>query len=489
MRKRLVGSLVGVAAVAALSFALLPLRSHIAVSTAALILVVPVVVGAAVGGFVAGLVSVAAGFLAFDYLYIPPYRTLNVGTTQNWTALAVYAVVMLLVARVVTRLDYSRVEAERGGDAAQRLSELSELLVGDRPVDDLLTTIVSATHTILDVPGVSLLVLEEGRLTVAASAGEALTDEELARLNPQSGQPVSVGTAPGAPGELRSLALVASGRPVGILALRGLPTSETDRAVLNTFANDAALALERARLREQARRNQLLEEVDRFRQGLMGAVSHDLRTPLATIQVASSTLSNRANLLTPDQAHELYRLIEVESHRLTRLVSNLLDMTRIEAGVFTVHRAPVAPVQLAREAVNALGPSLNGHRVDVAVPAGLPEVDVDALLIGQVLINLLDNALRHSPDDGAIAIIGQRRDDHVTLAVSDQGPGISPDEQEKVFHRFARLDEGGRAGLGLTIARTFVEAHGESLWYEDAPGGGARFVLSLPTARFDAAEV
>ncbi len=105
-----------------------------------------------------------------------------------------------------------------------------------------------------------------------------------------------------------------------------------------------------------------------------------------------------------------------------------------------------------------------------------------------MLINLLDNALRHSPTDGAIAIIGQHHEDHVTLAVSDQGPGIAPEEQEKVFHRFARLDEGGRAGLGLTIARTFVEAHGESIWYEDAPGGGARFVLSLPCAHFDEGE-
>jgi two-component system sensor histidine kinase KdpD len=488
VRKPLIGSLSGVAAVAALAFAMLPLRSHLSVSTAALVLVIPVVLGAVVGGFVAGLVSVAAGFLAFDFLYIPPYDTLNVGTAQNWTALAVYAVVMLLVAQVVARLDYTREAAQRGGDVAKRLSDLSELLVGDRPVDDLLHTIVSAAHSVFDIPGVSLLVLDDGKLHVVASAGEPLTDEELGRLSTGTGQPVRVGTAPGAPGELRSLALVASDRPVGILALRGLPTSETDRAVLNTFANDAALAIERARLREQALRTQLLEEVDRFRQGLMGAVSHDLRTPLATIKVASSTLSNRGNILSPDQAQELYRLIEVESDRLTRLVANLLDMTRIEAGVFSVRRAPVAPVQLAKEAVAALGSSVNGHRVDVAVAASLPAVDVDALLIGQVLINLLDNAIRHSPEHGVIAVIGQVSDDHVTLAVSDQGPGVPEEQQEVVFERFASFDKGGHAGLGLTIARTFVEAHGESLWYEDAPGGGARFVLSLPTAHYDTAE-
>jgi two-component system, OmpR family, sensor histidine kinase KdpD len=485
VRTRLVGSLTGVAAVAVLGLGLLPLRSHLAVSTVALILVIPVALGVVVGGFSAGLVSVTAGFLVYDFFYIPPYNTLNVGTTQNWTALGVYVVVMLLVSRIVANLDLARAAARRGEDAARRLSELSELLVGDQPVDALLTTIVSAAHTVFSVPGVSLLELDDGRLRVVASAGEALSDEELRRLEPDSGVPVSVGPATGAPDELRTVALVASGRPVGILALRGLPTSATDRAVLTTFANDAALALERARLRDQALRTQVLEEVDRYRQGLMGAVSHDLRTPLATIQVASSTLSNRTAELTVDQAHELYRLIEVESRRLTRLVANLLDQSRIEAGVLRVQRAPVPPAQLARDAVTALGPVLHGHHIEVAVPATLPDVDVDVALIDQAMINLLDNALRYSPDGGVITVTGRLDGERVTLAVSDEGPGIPPDQRDVVFHRFTRFDEGGRAGLGLTIARTFVEAHGESLWYEDAPGGGARFVLSLPVAHYD----
>ncbi|HEV2426738.1 MAG TPA: ATP-binding protein, partial [Acidimicrobiales bacterium] len=391
-------------------------------------------------------------------------------------------------ARVVARLDTSRAEAERGGAAAQRLSELSELLVGDRPVDDLLDIIVGAIHTAFAVPGVSLLVLDEGHLRVAASAGDPLNDAELARLDPHSGLPVSVGTGAGAPGELRTIALVASGRAVGILALRGLPEAATDRAVLTTFANDAALALERARLREQALRTQLLEEVDRFRQGLMGAVSHDLRTPLATIKVASSTLSNRSRFLDEAQSAELYRLIEVEADRLTRLVTNLLDMTRIEAGVFTVQRSPVAPGQLVKEAVAAMGPSLEGLSVDVDVAPSLPEVDVDVLLIGQVLVNLLDNAARHSPVSGTITVSGEATNGSVRLAVADQGPGIPPADREAVFDRFTRLGSGGHAGLGLTIARTFVEAHGARIWYEDATGGGARFVVELPIARFDGGE-
>src|ERR1039457_3910012 len=154
---------------------MLPLRSHISVSTAALILVVPVVVGSVIGGIRAGISSVVAGFLVYDFGYIPPYKTLDVGTPQNWTALAVYVIVMLLVASVVASLDSSRHEAQRGGEAAHHLSELSEHLVGDRPVDDLLETIVSAVHAVFGIPGVSLLILDAGLLKVVASAGEPLS--------------------------------------------------------------------------------------------------------------------------------------------------------------------------------------------------------------------------------------------------------------------------------------------------------------------------
>jgi two-component system sensor histidine kinase KdpD len=480
VRKHVVGSIVGVASVLVLGLAMLPLRDHISVSTAALIFVIPVVVGSVIGGIKAGVASVLAGFFVYDYAFIPPYKTLDVGTPQNWTALVVYVIVMLLVASVVASLDSSRLETQRRGAAARHLSELSENLVGDRPVDDLLTTIVTAVHDVFAIPGVSLLVLDDGILKVVASAGEALNERELEQLGPNSGLPISVGTATISSGELRTIALSASGRAVGILALRGLPTAENDRAVLTTFANDAALALERAQLREEALRSKLLEEVDSFRQSLMGAVSHDLRTPLATIKVASSTLSNRAEHLSREQSAELYSLIEVESDRLTRLVSNLLDITRIEAGVFTVHRTPTSVQELVREAVSAMEPTLSSHRVDSIVPASLPPVNIDPLLIGQVLINLLDNANRHSPVDGVITIEAVRTNAHVELSVTDEGQGIALDQREAIFERFAQLDKGGRAGLGLTIAKTFVEAHDEAIRYEDAPSHGARFVFTLP---------
>lgn len=465
-----------------LGAALLPLRSHLSISTAALILVIPVVFGAVVGGIVAGTVSVIAGFVAFDLEFIPPYRTLSVGASQNWVALAVYVIVMLLVAQVVARLDTARTEAQHGRDVMHRLWELSELLVDDQPVSTLLRTIVTAVQTVFELPGVSLLILEDGHLVVAATAGEALSADELHQFDPVSGRPISLGTGRDFVGGMRTMALVASGRPVGMLAMKGLPPTETLRTALSTFANDAALALERAQLRDQALRTKLLEEVDRLRQGLMGAVSHDLRTPLATLKVASSTLLNRADSLSKEDTEELLHLIEIESDRLDRLVTNLLDMTRIEAGVLTLHRDVTSATALLHEAVRIMQPALREHRVTIHADDTLPPVDVDSLLIVQVIVNLLDNAVRHAPPNSVIMLEAAARDDAVVIRVADQGSGVEARHQDDIFNRFAQFDTGGRAGLGLTIAKTFVEAHGERIWYEDAPGGGACFAFSLPSA-------
>lgn len=476
------GSLVGVASALAVGGILLPFRTQVGSPTTALFLVIPVVVGALIGGFPAGAASVAAGFLIYDYAFVPPYKTLSVDTTQNWATLVVYVVVMLLVARVVDILDTTRIQARRGQEVMRRVSEVSELLVGDQPVEDLLRNIVATAQMVFNVPGVSLLELEEGRLVVVATAGEPLTAEELRQFDPHSGLPIRVGTTSGSSSDLRTIALSPSGRPVGILAMRGMPIHDTDRVVLATFANDAALALERAQLREQAVRTKLLEEADRFRRGLLGAVSHDLRTPLATIKVASSTLSSRGDLLSKADSHMLHQLIEIESDRLTRLVTNLLDMTRIEAGVLLLNRVTLSVNDLVNDAVSAMDSSLDDQRVDVIVPDSLPMVDVDRVLMGQVLINLLDNAVRHAPTNSVITVKGERRGHEIVVSVADTGPGVPLADRESVFDRFVSLSTGGRAGLGLTIAKTFVEAHGEHVWYEEADGGGARFVVSLPGA-------
>jgi two-component system sensor histidine kinase KdpD len=480
VRRTVVGSMVGVGLSLALGGALMPWRSHLSMATAALVLVLPVVAGVIAGGFSAGVASVAAGFIVYDFAFIPPYNQLTVATTQAWVALVAYGVIMLLVSRVVAHLESARTEAQRRVLEARRLFDLSDLLVQDRTVEDLLRTIAGAVRSVFELPGVTLLVPRDDRLEIAASAGEELSREELQGLEPLSGVPVSLGTGPGQPDHLRTVVLAASGRPLGMLAMRGVPPSEDDRALLRTFANHAALAIERAQLREQAMRTELLEEVERLRHTLLGAVSHDLRTPLATMKVASSTLLHPVTPLSEADSHELHGLIDVETDRLTRLVGSLLDMTRIDAGVLEVRPRATSVQQLIHEATMAVGSMLGARPLSVMVPDALPAVDIDHLLIGQVLTNLLENAVRHGPADTPITVTGDMRGDRVAVSVTDHGPGVPAHERRAIFDRYVRFDTGGRTGLGLTIAKTFVEAHGEHIWVEDGPGGGARFVFTLP---------
>jgi two-component system sensor histidine kinase KdpD len=479
MRKDLAGSVVGVVIAAGLGAVMLPIRAHLSTATPGLVLVVPVVIGVMTGGSVAGLASVLAGFLIYDFVFIPPYYALTVGTAQNWVALGVYVVVMLLVAQVVTRLQMARSEAQHRDAEARRLFELSELLVADRSVEELLETIVNAVLTAFDMAGVALLLPSDGHLLVAASSGTPLSAAELVQLAPESRRPVPVGTLQGLPGQLRAVSLAAAGRPVGILALRGIPSSEADRDLLRTFANHAALALERAQLRSSAMRSELLEEIDRVREALLGAVSHDLRTPLATMKVASSTLLDPDVKLGEDDVIELYGLIDTQTDRLTRLVTSLLDMTRYQAGVLTIHRTSCALLDLVGEAVAGLRALLGERSVEVDLPDDLPPVEADPVLIGQVLVNLIENADRHSPPGAPIRIRAVADGERILVSVSDQGPGVPDPERQAVFDSFVRFDTGGRSGLGLAIAKAFVEAHGELIWVEEMAGTGACFVFSL----------
>ncbi len=245
MNRRLIGSAVGVFASAGLGAAMLPLRSHLSIATTGLVLVVPVVTGVVTGGFVAGLVSVAAGFLVYDFVFIPPYYTLPVSAAQNWVALGIYAIVMVLVARVVAGLGEARVASNARSANARHLFELSELLLADKPVPDLGQSIVQEVRESFGLSGVALLLSVDGRLEVVASSGTSVGEAELAQLRPGARVPVPLSTQ--SSGEtVRLLALSASGRPVGLLVLRGVPNDRALLELLPTLANHLALALERA---------------------------------------------------------------------------------------------------------------------------------------------------------------------------------------------------------------------------------------------------
>jgi len=460
-------------------------RDELSAATTALVLVIPVVGGVSVGGFLAGLVATATCFVVWDYLFLPPYYTLSVARAQDWVALGVYVVVMVTVARVVATANEARAASERRAGELRRLFDLSELLVRELPVDELLGSVTSG----FDLDGAALLLPAQGRLAVVSSAGVPLSSDDIARLSAAAGPPVHLGpTPPAEPGNFSAVALVAMGQPIGLLAVRAAQGSKPSLELLQAFANHLALALERAGLRDEAVRARLLEEVDALRRALVGAVSHDLRAPLATIKVSASTLVESGAVLSPGDVRELAELVDTQADRLDRLVSNLLDMTRIQSGALELRRRAVAVGDLVEEALAVLGRSACDGEVSVDVADELPAVDVDAVLVRQVLANLLDNAVRFSPPGSAVAVsavLGPGG--KIQVRVTDSGPGVAPEDRERIFQMFNRSEAGGRGGLGLAIALAFVGAHGERIWVEDAGGGpgsqGASFVFTLPAAQ------
>jgi len=483
MRRSVIGTVAALASMVALTGAMLPLRSHLSVATTALVLVVPVVVGVISGGFIAGVLSVIAGFLVYDFFFIPPYLTLWVGARENWVALGVYVVVMVPVARVVAGMNTARATEKRQSAEIRELFELSDLLVADKDLDELLSVIVTTLADVFGSRKVALLLPNNDLLEIVASAGEPLTDTEFRSVLPSAEGQVSVAAQSFERGDLLVLALTAAARPIGLLVLSGEAATQHQREPLMTFANQIALAVERAQLREEALRVRLTEEVERLAKTLVAAVSHDLRAPLASIKASSSTLSDAEIDISPEARQSLAKLIDVQADRLADLVQSLLDMSRIQAGVLEPRCTVVSLSDLVKSVVGDLTPAMRGHAVAVAIPDDLPPVDVDVVLISRVLANLLTNAARHSPKDTSITIRAKSTDaTTIEVSVTDHGPGVSRDRREEIFGLLARRDDDAGAGLGLTIAKTFVEAHGQRIWVDDAPEGGARFCFTLPVA-------
>lgn len=382
------------------------------------------------------------------------------------------------VAAVMAALGRARNDARRREHNVRQLFELSELLVHELAEADLLQRVADTVHDVFRMHSVVVLLPWGEGFRLVAVAGQPWSDEELASLVPKAG--VLVSLEPGTSG-VRVLALAATGAPLGLLGVKGPALDDEARELLRVFANHAAVSLERARLREQALRSELLEETQRVQKALMGAVSHDLRTPLATIKVSASTLRRSGQALDDEDRQELLRNIDAEADRLSRLVTNLLDLTRVDAGALTVDRQPVAVDDLLRESLAPLEPLLSARELTVSIADDLPLVHVDHVLIGQVLANLLENAARHSPEGTPITVsAGTGPAGRVEIAVADQGPGLAADDGRDVFAPFYRSGPGQGTGVGLSIAKAFVEAHGQRIWTEEVAGGGARFCFTVP---------
>ncbi len=299
-------------------------------------------------------------------------------------------------------------------------------------------------------------------------------------------QPAGHGTRtlPAAVGLYVPLAI--SGRSVGVIGV--LPTRRhqfrdpAPRRLLEGLASQAAVAFERAALAERSRRTEIAVEAERLRTALLSSLSHDMRTPLAAIEGAATTLLQDGGPSDVATRRELAGAIVQESQRMSRLVANLLDMIRVESGALEVQKEWQLLSDVAGVALLRTEEQLAGRRVTIEFPPELPLVPVDEVLLEQVFVNLLENAAKHTPPDTPIELGATGGNQEVIVSVADRGPGVPPGEEERIFEKFQRAGStaGTGIGLGLTICRGIVTAHGGRIWVEGRPGGGAIFRFTIP---------
>lgn len=463
VRRRIAGAAVGAFGLPALTAVLTHLRGQVSPASDLLLYQLIVLAVALVGGIYPALVSaVSAGLLA-DWFFIPPLHSLFVRSGDNVVALVVFAVVALVVSGVVEAAARYTREAARARAEAQTLATLSGSLVAGQ---DALPALLARVRETFGMTSVTLL---ERHTTGLTRGGDAWTIVGI------SGSPACRD-----PDQADTSVTIRTGLT---LALRGRVLPAADRSVLTAFAAQAATALEHRRLSVQAEDAAALAAADRTRSALLAAVSHDLRTPLASAKAAVSSLRADDVVWTGTDEAELLETADESLDRLTRLVENLLDMSRLQAGMLEIIRRPAGLEELIPLALDRIGPA--GRTVRIQVPAALPEVDVDSALIERVIANLAMNALRHAPPDQTPLITASALGDRVELRVIDRGPGIPEEGRERVFAPFQRLgdhDNTTGVGLGLALSRGLVEAMDGTLTPEDTPGGGLTMVLALPAA-------
>ncbi|TDB86538.1 sensor histidine kinase KdpD [Actinomadura sp. KC216] len=461
-RRRAAGFLAAAGGLPLLTFGLAEARPALSLPSDILFFLAAVVAIALVGGMWPALFTAVAGFLLLNWYFTPPLHRFTVAEQENLIALAVFVLVGVGVSMVVDHAARRSREAAKLGSEAGLLSTLAgNVLRGERALD----TLLGRMRETFGLTSVTLL--ERPVPATPDSHGDPADWRIVATVG---GRPCT------SPGEGDTEIPAGDGLT---LAIRGRPLPAGDRRVLEAFAVQAAGALRQQRLEAEAERARPLEEADRMRTALLNAVSHDLRTPLASAKAAVDSLGTGSVEWTPEERAELLDTAVQSLDRLDRLVANLLDMSRLQAGVLGIAAQPIALDEIMPRALDDLG----GGDVTVRLDPLLPEVTADPALLERVLVNLIANALRHSPPGEHVLITAGAIKDRVELRIADRGPGVLPADRERIFLPFQRLgdrDNHTGVGLGLALARGLTEAMGGELVPEDTPGGGLTMIVALP---------
>ena len=470
---------------AALGFAL---RRHLNTIDMAMLFLLAVVVVASRARQGPSLLASVLGIAAFDFVFVPPAYTFSVQDSAYFVTFGVMLAVALVMSRLTARIREQAVEAEARARTAAMLSSFDRALGGAVGRDELVR--ISREH-LGRAAGGEAMVQFEGDSPEPAESGPADPAARIAMAWARDhGELAGFGTARCGEADVLVVPLRSGVRSLGIAVVRpgddGRPLPPPDQPLLAAVGERAAIALERAMLMARHETSRVEVEGERLRTALLSSLSHDLRTPLASMEGAASSLLQDGPALPEAVRRDLAETIVEESRRMTRLVANLLDMIRVEAGTLAVRKAWQPLEEALGVALLRLEDRLREHPVAVDLPPDLPLVPIDELLIEQVFINLLENAARYCPPGTPVTIEAECLDAGVVVSVTDRGPGIPAGTEEAIFakfHRGTRGDDGaeaGGAGLGLTICRGIVTAHGGRIWAEPTPGGGATFRFLLP---------
>ncbi|HET8524626.1 MAG TPA: ATP-binding protein [Thermomicrobiales bacterium] len=522
--QRYVGAALVVASATALM--LLARSSLDALNVGLIFLLIAFALGLVVGSGPAALAALLS-FFALDFYFIPPFHGLSVAQTDHLLALVVYLGVAVVTAQLVARMRARTELAELEQRRTALLFDLNAALIGNMTLDTILANIVERVvrvygsrqcRILLPAETGSLIVHE--RYPVEAPAGIDRQDLAVATWVMEHRAPASQrsnqarvrlphGTVmnavpnqprwPRRPGVLY-VPIATAERTIGVLEVTGRPggsrIGDDDEQLLISFANQAALALDRARLTEEAARVAALAQSDEMKSALLAAVSHDLRTPLATIKASATSLLDRSVEWDESARSIFLNAIDQETDRLTSMVANLLDLSRIEGGALRPNGQWYDAAELIRDVGNRLtrlGPS---YHIVLDIAPDLPLARFDYLQMAQVLMNLGENALKYTPGGTTIMLGARRRAETIEFFVHDSGPGIAPRDAEHVFEKFYRGGGTARAsgsGIGLAICKGIVEAHGGSIWLdratrdEDRAGTTFRLTIPLTVANMDAA--
>ncbi|ACH39613.1 osmosensitive potassium channel sensor histidine kinase KdpD, KdpD and USP_OKCHK domain-containing [Citrifermentans bemidjiense Bem] len=483
------GYLKGSALVVAVTLLCKVLQGFLAPTNLMMIYLLGLVLAATKLGRRPAVLTALLSVLAFDFFFVPPRLTFAVADTEYLITFIALFTVGFVISTLVSQ---TRERAESIREREEQTATLYYLSRDLTVASDLRGILAATLKNIEDsVGGMVAVLLPEGeRLELqAASGGLTLDTKEhaVADWSFRNSSPAGRGTETLGSSELLYLPLLTSGDVLGVLGVRLKSeteyTSPLTRRLLHAFATQTAFAIERVLLVKQAEQAQILRARENLERALLNSISHDLRTPLVSISGALGALRDRTTYLEEESRRDLLEAAWEEAGRLNRFVGNLLDMTRLEAGAMKPKRVPSDLQDLIGCALASLEPQLSKRKLTVRVDPGLPLVSMDMVLMTQVLVNLLDNALKYAPSNELIELESRALDGKVTLKVADRGPGVPPQDLERIFDKFYRVpvpEGAGGTGLGLSICKGIVEAHGGTIHAENREGGGLKITVQLP---------